>query len=253
MPAHYDDPSFSYTQYWQGRQYEHESEVLAIQTLFSRLHFNSLADVGGGYGRLIPTLSQYSSQLSLIEPSKKQRQIATKILNSLPGITVLAGTAENTRLPAASQDAVVLVRVIHHLPYPGPAFLEAARILRPGGYLLLEFANSANFKARLVNLVSGRPIPPLPLEKRSSQNIRARSIPFVNHHPQAIQALLTRHGFIQLRRLSVSNFRHPLLKKIFSSKILLVLESLSQSWLSSLWFGPSIFILARRLDNQRTL
>lgn len=249
MAAHYDDPAFSYTKYWQERQYEHESEVSAIRTLLSDKHFSKLADVGGGYGRLMPALSPYTLQLILIEPSQKQRLIAKKRFQSFPHFSIRPGTAQATRLPTASQDAIALIRILHHLPDPAPAFKESARALKPGGYLLLEFANSAHFKARLTSLLSGRPIPALPIERRGLQNIRARTIPFVNHHPQTIQKLLAQAGFITIRRLSVSNFRLPVFKKIIPLKVLLILESLSQSLLSPLWFGPSIFILAKRLDN----
>lgn len=76
----YDDPSFSYPKYWVGRQYEHQSEVLAIHNLLGKERFLSLADVGGGYGRLIPALSQYSPRITLIEPSTKQRKIAENYL-----------------------------------------------------------------------------------------------------------------------------------------------------------------------------
>ncbi len=44
--------------------------------------------------------------------------------------------ASRIPLPTGKADAVILAEVVEHLPDPQPAFLEAARLLRPGGVLL---------------------------------------------------------------------------------------------------------------------
>jgi SAM-dependent methyltransferase len=46
------------------------------------------------------------------------------------------GTAEDTRLPAASFDLVLCTQVLEHCDDPWRAMREIHRILRPGGYLL---------------------------------------------------------------------------------------------------------------------
>ena len=246
MASYYDDPHYSYLDYWTSRKYEHESEVLAINRLLSGQKFSSAVDIGGGFGRLIPVLSQYAKKVILIEPSLKLQAQAKKQLPK--SISVLPGTAQKTRLPDHSQNLVQIIRVIHHLPEPRPTFIELGRILKPGGFLLLEFANSANFKAQIKSFVTGKPILPIAIDLRSAKNIRRKSIPFVNHHPHAIKKLLRQTGFEIIRTLSVSNFRSPFLKKILPFPVLLGLESFSQSFLSRFHFGPSIFILARKLD-----
>jgi SAM-dependent methyltransferase len=47
------------------------------------------------------------------------------------------GTAEETGLDAASFDLVICTQVIEHVGNPGAAVKEIARILRPGGYLII--------------------------------------------------------------------------------------------------------------------
>ena len=42
----YNDPSHNYLHYWDGRDYEHESEVLAIEKLLRGKHFNHAIDIG---------------------------------------------------------------------------------------------------------------------------------------------------------------------------------------------------------------
>jgi ubiquinone/menaquinone biosynthesis C-methylase UbiE len=246
MAAHYDDPNFFYPCYWQNRQYEHEAEIIALEYLLQNRHFAHLADIGGGYGRLIPTLDQYADHLTLVEPSAKQRQTATTHLAYIRQLKILSGTAQKTKLPTSSQDAVVLVRVMHHLPDPTPTLAEAYRILKPGGFLILEFANSHHFKARLKSLLTGKPLPTTPLERRSKRNIQMHTIDFVNHHPQTILNTLTNQRFNILSILSVSNLRSSFLKKLIPLPLLLILESSIQRLASYIYFGPSIFILAQK-------
>lgn len=245
MAAHYDDPKFSYTDYWQGRDYEHQSEILALNHLLTGTKFSRATDLGGGFGRLSPTIAAFSRKVNLIEPSNKLRSQAKKNLSTDKSITILPGTAQHTHLPTASQDLVVMVRVAHHLPDPLPALLEIRRVLKPHGLLILEFANSHHFKAQIQSWLTGQPILPIAIEKRSPINIKRQTIPFVNHSPQTIFKLLAKAGFQIQKTLSVSNFRSPLLKQILPTSLLLKLENLAQLPLSHLNFGPSIFILAK--------
>jgi SAM-dependent methyltransferase len=249
MAAHYDDPAFSYDRYWQGRDYEHQAELLAISRLLYLRHFKTAADIGGGYGRLTAFLAPFAKKIFLIEPSKKQRDLAKTFLRGLNGISINPGTAEHTGLPDASVDLVLLIRVMHHLPNPVPSLNEINRILKPGGILVLEFANSLHFKARINSLFSGQPILPSPLDRRSGASIRHHTIAFVNHHPNTVFKLITQTGFFIDQLLSVSNLRSPSLKKYVPQKLLLSLEKILQPSLSSIYFGPSIFVLAHKLDN----
>lgn len=252
MAAHYDDPSYSYEKYWQDRQYEHDSEVIAIHKFLKGKNFKTSADIGGGFGRLTSLLAEYSQKTLLIEPSKKQRLLTANHLAKHTKIAVLPGSIERTGLENSSLDLALVVRVMHHLPDPKKAFSELNRVIKPGGYLVLEFANSLNFKSRLHSLWTGQPILPSPIERRSNANIRKQTIPFVNHHPETVLKYLKSYGFAPVETLSVSNFRFIFFKRYLPKKILLTLESTIQKTLSSLYFGPSIFILARRLDNETT-
>lgn len=246
MAAHYDDPDFSYEKYWLNRQYEQKAEEIAIKKLLKGIKKDTAVDVGGGYGRLTPLLVPHAKKVSLIEPSIKQRQIAKKFLFSHPSIEILAGVSDKTGLKDSSQDIAMMVRVTHHLPDLKPTFAELYRILKPGGLLLLEVANAKHFKAVIKSLLSGQSILPMPVERRSSANIRKKTIPFVNHHPKTVNKMLEATGFKTSHRLSVSNYRSPGLKKIIPQKLLVSLESASQSPLSIFNFGPSLFLLCHK-------
>lgn len=66
------------------------------------------------------------------------------------GLPARKGDAYSLDLPDCSADAVLLLEVIEHLERPEAALSELARILKPGGKLVLVFPNDAMFKfARL--------------------------------------------------------------------------------------------------------
>lgn len=242
----YDDPDFSYPRYWQGRAYETHSELLAIDRLVGAKKFAAAADIGGGFGRLTRHLARFCQHVTLIEPATKARTGARKFLRDLPQVAITAGSAHKTGLPAASQDLVLLVRVAHHLPDLAPAIAEVGRILKPEGWLILEFANSLHAKARVKSCLTGKPILLTPVEKRRPINIRKGTIPFVNHHPDSVRKLLYTQGFVLSRVLSVSNLRSPLLKKLVPVGILVGIEKILQPLLAPVSFGPSLFVLARK-------
>jgi len=248
MTEYYNDTEFSYDRYWQHRQYEHQSEVLAIKRLLKNKKFANSCDLGGGFGRLTRHLTNYSENITLVEPSQKMRAMAQKYLADIQNIKIIAGNTEKTTLPLASQNLVLSVRVMHHIPELNNTFTELSKIIKPNGLLVLEFANSLNIKARIRSWFSGHPITRIPLDLRSRANVTRQSIPFVNHHPDVILQELTTHNFIIKRKLSVSNLRSPFLKKFVPLPALIALEYLLQIPLSWLYFGPSIFILAQKVD-----
>lgn len=245
MQAHYDDPKFSYTEYWQGREYEHQAEVIALENLIAKEKFIEVADIGGGYGRLTNWLASHAQKIYLIEPSEKQLMIGKEFLKHHKNVQFIKATSEHTKLASQSIELIVMVRVSHHLPNIIPTLDELTRILKPNAQLIIEVANSVNMKSRIMNWIKGTRVQLTPVERRSLANIRKQTIPFVNHHPQYIEDQLKKRGFVIQRKLSVSNFRHKVFKKYLPRKTLLALENFTQPLLSRINFGPSIFILAK--------
>ena len=56
---------------------------------------------------------------------------------ALDNIELRAGSLESLPLEDRSVDAALLTLVLHHLPSPATALVEAARVLKPGGRLLI--------------------------------------------------------------------------------------------------------------------
>lgn len=241
LKPYYDDPGFSYPAFWHGREYEHLSELMALRTFIGARQFVSAVDIGGGFGRLATFLSHYARTVTLVEPSGVQRSLAKRVAPS--NVKITEGSASHTGLPNACCDLAVMVRVMHHIPDPKESIAEIRRILKPGGLFVLEFANSRHFKSRWKRDASQRhkSLAPVPVNGSS-----VGGVPFVNHHPQAMYNALIFQGFVIERVLSVSNMRSPILKRLLPMRVLLWIEGLTQHIFSRFYFGPSIFIRARK-------
>lgn len=247
MPAPYD--TFDYPSYWVGREYEHESEVFAISELLSRIEkIHTIIEIGAGYGRLVPIYSFRAKKVILTDPSLKLLREAKKDLKDKK-ITYINSKGENlkNKMRASVADLAILVRVLHHIKDPEKILSNASRVLKRKGYLILEFANKYHFKARIIEFFKGNLTFPIDI---STKDIRTRKrkkgLPFSNYHPEKIIQMLKKKGFEIVEIRSVSNIRNPLIKKIFPSHTLVELEKKLQKPLAKIFFGPSIFILARK-------
>jgi hypothetical protein len=60
----YNDPTHNYLHYWDGREYEHAAEEIAIRKLLKKKHFETATDVGGGYGRLCLLLEDFADDVT---------------------------------------------------------------------------------------------------------------------------------------------------------------------------------------------
>jgi ubiquinone/menaquinone biosynthesis C-methylase UbiE len=98
-----------------------------------------LLDIGTGTGRVLELLAPRVRQALGIDASKAMLALARARLNG-PGFAHCAvRQADMYRLPLSDQsfDTVVLQMVLHHAEDPAGAVLEATRVLRPGGRLLV--------------------------------------------------------------------------------------------------------------------
>jgi ubiquinone/menaquinone biosynthesis C-methylase UbiE len=242
----YDDPEHNYQDYWQGREYEHAAEEMAIKRLLRGKKFENAVDVGGGYGRLSKYLTKFAKKVTLAEPSQQQLDIGKLYLKDTPQVERKHLQAADLKMPDSSVDLVLVVRVLHHLPDPAPELNEIARVLKHGGTFILEFANDAHFLNRLRYGVRGKRVPRAPVDIRSEKNKQAGSIAFVNHHPKTILKMLEQAGFEIETVLSGSNLRSPTLKKVLGKKPLLAAEKVLQPLLAPIYFGPSLWFRLKK-------
>lgn len=242
----YNDPSHNYLHYWDERQYEHAAEEIAIKKLLRGKHFRSAVDIGGGYGRLCLFLKTYADQVTLAEPSQQQLDIAKKFLKGHSEIKQQLMQADDLKFSDGSQDLITMIRVMHHIPDPGPEFAEIARVLSNDGYAIIEVANYLHIRNRIKHLARGQRMPVKPVDIRSDVNKTDEEIAFVNHNPHTVIRHLEHAGLYVESSLSVSNLRSPRLKKLVPRSAMLGVEHVMQRPLASIYFGPSVFFLVRK-------
>lgn len=97
----------------------------------------SVADIGCGTGNAAELLAPWVREVVAVDRSEPMLEAASKRLTALDNVRFVRGDLEGLPLETASVDAAVCVLVLHHLANPEIAVGEMARIVRPGGTVLV--------------------------------------------------------------------------------------------------------------------
>ena len=194
-----------------------------------------LCEIGAGFGRLADFYRGYN-RVILIDYSLSMLRDARTRLQNDPRILLVAADLYNLPLADSTLDTAVTVRVLHHVADIPRAFAEIARVVRPQGAYVTEFANKRHIKAILRYLVARSRPSPFTLEPYEFVKLNW------DFHPRYIQAELAKHEFVIDNRRAVSTFRLAWLKRIVPANVLASLDGLVQSPMSSLQISPSIFL-----------
>jgi ubiquinone/menaquinone biosynthesis C-methylase UbiE len=93
----------------------------------------TIVDVGAGTGKLTRLLPATGARVIAVEPVPEMR---AKLLEVIPGVEALEGTAERLPLADSEADVVVVAQAFHWFDHER-ALPEIHRVLRPNGYLTL--------------------------------------------------------------------------------------------------------------------
>lgn len=105
--------------------------------------FERVVDLGTGSGRMLTLLGKKARMSIGLDLSHNMLNIARSNVAraGLDKVELRHGDIFSTRLPAASADLVLVHQVLHYLADPAAAVAEAARLVMPGGKLLIvDFA-----------------------------------------------------------------------------------------------------------------
>jgi ArsR family transcriptional regulator len=120
-----------------------ESEVeQAIERALDERELGRLVDIGTGTGRMIELFGPRAAQAIGIDRSSEMLRLARVKLQAA-GIASSLRQGDMYALPLAdgSADSVIIHQVLHYAHSPASAIAEAARVLAPGGTLLIvDFA-----------------------------------------------------------------------------------------------------------------
>lgn len=99
---------------------------------------STVLDLGSGIGRFTPALAEtFGGPAYGVEPSDRMREIAATDA-AHPAVTYLAGSGEAIPLADASCDLALLFLSFHHFLDQAAGLRELARVVRPGGVVLLR-------------------------------------------------------------------------------------------------------------------
>lgn len=96
-----------------------------------------VGDLGCGTGSLSAVLSPFVGRVIAVDDSPAMLSAARQRLAEHANVEVRGGRLEALPIDEGRLDAALLFLVLHHLPEPERALLEVARVLRPGGRLLV--------------------------------------------------------------------------------------------------------------------
>lgn len=109
-----------------------------LQALGGLLDYRwAIGDLGCGTGQVAAALAPFVSQVVAVDRSGEMLQAARRRLRDFPNVDIRRGDLEALPIESGSLDAATLVLVLHHVPEPSAALADAARVLRPGGRLLV--------------------------------------------------------------------------------------------------------------------
>jgi ubiquinone/menaquinone biosynthesis C-methylase UbiE len=100
-----------------------------------------LVDIGTGTGRMIEVFGRAALHAIGVDRSPEMLRLARAKLDGLDGWELRQGDISALPLNNACADTVILHQVLHFIPAPEAALAESARLLAPGGRILIaDFA-----------------------------------------------------------------------------------------------------------------
>ena len=247
--ANYDELDYDYSTYWKKREYEHQSEVLVLEKLLKKDSGKWFLDVGGSFGRVLPTYYDKYTNCVIVDYSLKTLQKNSSTLKKeFPNVELISANAYYLPFRENTFDGGLMIRVLHHLDKPEEYSSEIYRVISPLGIYIQEFANKQHIKALIRGIIKldsdiFNTSPYQQPDRKNNEGARENAnVPFLNYHSIWIKKLLIKQGFRILKKYGCSFLRLEPLKKRLNIQILLFFENIFQNIFSFLNLSPSIFI-----------
>ena len=96
-----------------------------------------VGDLGCGTGQMACALAPFVQRVIAVDRSADMLQAARRRLREYPNVESRRGDLEALPLDEGMLDAATLMLVLHHSPEPAAVLRDAARVLKPGGRLLI--------------------------------------------------------------------------------------------------------------------
>ncbi|MGE3275408.1 MAG: ArsR/SmtB family transcription factor [Vicinamibacterales bacterium] len=96
-----------------------------------------VGDLGCGTGETTSLVAPHVARVVAVDDSAEMLQAARQRLEGLAGVDLRRGNLTALPIGSAELDAALIVLVLHHVSDPARALAETARVLKPGGRVLL--------------------------------------------------------------------------------------------------------------------
>ena len=226
------------TEFWesQDRRYENLAERIAFQKLLPQ-QGRRIIEVGAGFGRLVDLYGGYE-QIILMDYARTQLEEAQRYLGHDDRFVFVV--ADLYKMPFVNNlfDALVMVRVMHHLVDVPAALQEIERIVNPDGMTVIEHASKRHLKSVLRWLLRRQDWNPFSHEPHEFVELN------IDFHPTWMRRQFAAAGLTIQAVRTVSHYRLPLLKKLFPASLLATLDGLTQPTGQWFQYTPSIFLQA---------
>jgi SAM-dependent methyltransferase len=223
------------TEFWtRDRRYEDMAEHVALRKLLPQ-RGGRIIEIGAGAGRLADLYAGYD-QVILMDYARSTLVEAHQRWGDDPRFRFVAADVYHLPFVPGAFDAIVMVRVMHHLADVPCALAQIAPTMRPEATFVIEYANKHNLKAIVRWLLRRQTWSPF---NRQPYEFAELNFDF---HPSWMTGRLREAGLTITRELTVSHFRSAILKKLVSPQILAALDGSVQA--TGRWWKltPSVFV-----------
>jgi SAM-dependent methyltransferase len=186
----YDE--LDYKDFWSGWQQRklNQAEHIIVKKMLPQSG-RRLLDLGCGFGRLTDSYFEQFSKVFMFDGSIPFLQEARQKTNDKA--VYIAGDVQRLPFRGGSFDAVLMVRVLHHVLDEKKCLVELFRILSSGGNLVFTYRN----KLYLINIFRWLFHPKSEMPFSLSRSGIGTTL--LSHHPKYIRQLLIQTGFASFK------------------------------------------------------
>jgi len=175
-----------YEQFWRGPAKQYLDELEHAIVAHALPGGDSVVEVGAGFGRLGSSYVGKYRHVHMVEPASNLRAAAERAYGQ--SVEYHDARVEELPFPDESIDAVLMVRVFHHLGDPAAAVHEIGRVLKRGGRLVFSYSNKRNLKRVAAFAVEKA-------ENPFNDKLEKYYEFLIGHNPRFVESLLESEGF----------------------------------------------------------
>jgi ubiquinone/menaquinone biosynthesis C-methylase UbiE len=204
--------------YLNPRQFDIRIRTETIQEFTNSLAFDRVLDVGCGNGAISLPILPRCRQLTLLDLSNKMLNLARQGVppERVGDVDFVEGNFLEADLQPASFDLVLCIGVLAHVDSVQAAIAKVSQLVKPGGWVVLEFTDSFHFWGLQV-VIYQKLLKLLRPEPYALNRLRRRQVMGICRENGLITSALYRYGLppIGLSNLADQGQRYKMVRTLF--------------------------------------